>query len=85
MPTAALTSKGQLTVPAEVRADLRLNSGDRVSFEKAEDGLYRIRPVKGSIQSLFGILKYDGPPVTIEEMDEGIGAAVIERFERSRR
>jgi len=28
--------------------------------------------------------QYDGPPVSIEEMDEGIAAAVVARFERSR-
>lgn len=83
MPIATLTSKGQLTLPAEVRADLRLHSGDRVSFEKAEDGSYHIRPVRGSIMDLFGIVKYDGPPVSIEEMDEAIGRAVAERYRRA--
>ena len=83
MPSATLTTKGQLTLPAEVRADLRLHTGDRVSFEKAEDGSYRLRPVKGDIMRLAGIVKYDGPPVSIEEMDEVIGRAVAERFRRA--
>lgn len=80
MSTAAMTTKGQLTVPADVRADLRLRAGDRISFEKAEDGLYRIRPVKGDIMRLAGVLKYDGPPVTVEAMNEAIVDAAVERF-----
>lgn len=83
MPSATLTSKGQLTLPAEVRADLRLHTGDRVSFEKAEDGSYHIRPIKADIMRLAGIVKYDGPPVSVEEMDEAIGRAVAERFRRA--
>jgi len=78
-----MASKGQITVPADVRAELRLQAGDRVSFEKAEDGLYRIRAVKGDIMRLAGSLKFDGPPVTIEEMNEAIGQTVAERFRRA--
>lgn len=83
MPTAAMTSKGQLTVPAEVRADLHLHSGDRVSFEKAEDGSYRIRAVKGDIMRLAGVLAYDGPPLSIDDMDSAIADAVVQRIRRS--
>lgn len=83
MSTAAMTTKGQITVPADVRADLRLRAGDRVSFEKADDGTYRIRPVKGDIMRLAGVLKYDGPPVSVEEMNEAVGQAAVERFRRA--
>ena len=40
MATAAVTSKGQITIPAEVREDLGLKAGDRVSFIKGEKGEY---------------------------------------------
>ena len=85
MSTATMTSKGQLTVPLEVRADLRLHTGDKVRFEKAEDGFYRVKPVKGDIMRLAGIFKYDGQSMSIEQMNEDIGRAVAERFERSRK
>jgi AbrB family looped-hinge helix DNA binding protein len=35
MATAAVTSKGQITIPVEVREDIGLKAGDRVSFLKA--------------------------------------------------
>jgi hypothetical protein len=34
--------------------------------------------------ALRGAVKYDGPTVSIEEMDAGIAEAVAERNERSR-
>lgn len=85
MSTAALSSKGQLTIPADVRADLRLNAGDRVSFERAEDGSYRIRAVKGDIMRLAGMLKHDGPTVSIEDMNEALLDHAAERFRRKTR
>ena len=83
MFTAALSSKGQFTIPADVRADLRLSTGDRVSFEKAEDGSYRIRPLKRDIRQLAGILKYDGPPVSIEDMNQAVLDGAAERYRRA--
>ena len=72
MATAAVTSKGQITIPAEVREDLGLKTGDRVSFIKGEKGEYILRPKTGSIMNLRGIVKWTGKPVTIEEMNETI-------------
>ena len=32
MPTATLTSKGQITLPSELRRSLSLSSGDQIEF-----------------------------------------------------
>ncbi len=32
MPTATLTSKGQITIPIDVRNRMNVNTGDRVEF-----------------------------------------------------
>jgi antitoxin PrlF len=72
MATAALTSKGQITVPAEVRDDLGLRPGDRVSFFKGENGEYIFKAKTGSLKNLRGCVKGAGRPVTIEEMNETI-------------
>ena len=87
MANAAITSKGQITIPIEVREDLGLKTHDRIDFVKEEDGRYFIRPKKGSIMNLRGICKWTGKPVSIAEMDEAIAAHVVEdwaRFERQR-
>ena len=80
-----VTSKGQTTVPKEVRDFLGLEEGTQVEWT-LDDGKATVKPRKLRAVDLAGIL---GPspvgPLTIEEMDEGIGQAVRERFERSTR
>ena len=83
MATATVTSKGQVTIPAAVRRRLRLRAGSKIDFVENKAGETVIRPKTGDIRKLYGIVKYDGPPLTIEEMDDAIGAAVVEDFERS--
>jgi AbrB family looped-hinge helix DNA binding protein len=74
-----MTSKGQITVPKEVRDDLKLVAGSRVMFVKLANGRYTIVPKTGSIMDLAGVLyNPDGPHLTIEEMNEAIGDAAAE-------
>ena len=42
-----------------------------------------LRPKKSDIRTLRGFLKYKGPPVSVEEMNETIADAIAEDFERS--
>ena len=82
MATATMTSKGQITIPAEVRAKFRLSAGTRVDFVENGAGELVLRPKKGDVRALRGIIKYDGPPVSIEDIDRGIAEAVAERLKR---
>jgi AbrB family looped-hinge helix DNA binding protein len=72
MATAALTSKGQITIPVEVRRKLGLKAGDRIGFIENENGEFVLKPKTGSIMALRGIVKWTGKPVTIQEMNETI-------------
>jgi AbrB family looped-hinge helix DNA binding protein len=72
MATAALTSKGQITIPIEVRRKLGLKAGDRIGFIENENGEFVLKPKTGSIMALRGIVKWTGKPVTIQEMNETI-------------
>jgi AbrB family looped-hinge helix DNA binding protein len=72
MATAAVTSKGQITIPAEVRENLGLKVGDRVSFIRGEKGEYILKAKTGSIKDVKGMWKWTGEPATIEEMNEVI-------------
>jgi antitoxin PrlF len=72
MPTATMTSKGQITIPAKVRKALRLEPGVRIDFYEIENGEYAFRPKTRSIKELKGCLAHDGPPVSIEEMNQAI-------------
>ena|SRR5580658_10198396 len=72
MPTATLTSKGQITIPIEVRKALGLKPGARIDFYEIEDGEYALRAKSGSIMDMRGCLAYAGPTITIEEMNQDI-------------
>jgi antitoxin PrlF len=83
MVMATMTSKGQITVPKEVREALGLKAGTRVSFVRDESGSYYLRAKTGSVRDLRGMLKWHGPPVSIEDMDDGIAAGAAESMENS--
>jgi antitoxin PrlF len=85
MASASVTSKGQITIPIEVREDLGLKARDRIDFVKAEDGRYFIQPKKGSIMNLRGMFKWTGKPVSLEEMDQAIASHIREDWERFQR
>ena len=81
MPTATLTSKGQTTIPKEVREYLGLHSGDRIDFLLA-DGKAILQPATVDLRSLKGCLHKTGrAPVTVEEMS----ASVRGRFAKASR
>lgn len=71
---STLKSRGQITLPKALLDELHLKSGDRIAFERNDDGSYVLRPKTVIVASLKGILKdkYQGPPKTVEEMQEAI-------------
>ena len=79
-----MTSKGQTTVPKEVRDRLGLTAGVQVEWI-LEDGQARIKPRTLRAVDLAGFLGQ--PPnkreATIADMNEAIGEAVGDRFRRA--
>lgn len=83
MPTATLTSKGQITIPVEVRKALGLDPGDKIDFFETEKGQFVIRPRTASIRDLEGCIpKLDYVP-SIEEMNDAILDAAAENYRAS--
>ena len=82
MSEARMTSKGQITVPKDVRLKLGLRPGDRIRFLLEADGRVRLMPAKRDISELVGILPKPKRALSIEDMDEAIGRAVTEKFAR---
>lgn len=79
MSTSTVTSKGQITLPKDVRRELGLGVGDKVDFV-AVDGGFKLVPLKTDVRTLKG--KFAGRverPVTLEEMDEAIAQSAAER------
>jgi antitoxin PrlF len=82
MATATLTSKGQLTLPKEIRDQFNLKAGDKIDFIVKSDSTVVMKPINTDVRQLFGSLAhlYKGPPVSIKEMDEGIARYMREKF-----
>jgi antitoxin PrlF len=77
MSEARMTSKGQITVPRDVRLKLNLKPGDRVLFIVEDDGAVRMRAANKDISSLVGILPRPKRVATLEEIDEAIQRAAV--------
>jgi antitoxin PrlF len=73
VPTATLTSKGQITIPKEIRERLRLQTGHRLEFEIDKNGKVSLIPRNKDIRSLKGIMRSKRKtPVSVEEMNQAI-------------
>lgn len=68
MSTATVTSKGQITIPIEIRAKLDLKAGDRIDFVIDESGRVSFLPVTKNIVALKGIVAKPDKSVSIEDM-----------------
>ena len=80
MHKAKVTSKGQITLPSDVRKALGIKPGDKVVFLSGGDGEFRMRRMD-SVGDLFGVVKklgyaYSGSPSSIEEMKDAIAEQV---------
>lgn len=80
MPSAKLTSKGQITIPIEVRKALELSEGDEVVFFPLGDGQFAFRPRTGSIRDLEGIVPKANHVPSLEDLKEGLAGAIEEEF-----
>jgi antitoxin PrlF len=81
MKITTLTSKGQITLPIEIRELLGVNTGDRIAFEEKQDGEVIVRVVGkvkvSSIRGMFGKTKIQA---SVEEMNAAVKTKAAERF-----
>jgi antitoxin PrlF len=72
MTTATLTSKGQITIPVQVRQALNVDTGDRVEFVEIKPGRYEFVAATGTVKQLKGMFGRPTKPVTIDQMNKAI-------------
>ena len=72
MTTATLTSKGQVTIPVDVRRALNVGAGDRVEFVQIEPGRFEILAATRSVRELKGMFGKAARSVSIDEMNRTI-------------
>jgi antitoxin PrlF len=79
MSVATLKSKGQITIPQEIRKVLGIQAGDRITFRLREDGIVEMQTEKVDLLSLCGILKPRIRGVTLEDFEEAIAKEATEQ------
>ena len=83
--TTVISTKGQVILPKVVRDQLRWSAGTRLTVENTPEGvLLKAIPLfaQTTVSSVFGSLRYTGPALSIEDMDNVI---VKEAKSRARR
>ena len=81
MPSATITSKGQITIPAQVRAELGVSVGDKVEFVEISQGQFAIIAATRSVREFNGLFRgRRQKPLSIAEMN----ATIRRRAQESR-
>jgi antitoxin PrlF len=79
MPTATVTTKGQITIPKEVRDAMGIEAGDRVEFVAEEKGVYKVVAATKDVRHLKGLVPKPAKPVSVEEMNRAVTRAPSRR------
>jgi len=73
MPSAMITSKGQITIPKPIRLLLKVRSGDRLDFLVDQRGQVVLRAGGADVTELRGLLRQPGRrPVSVPDMNKAI-------------
>ena len=85
METTKLSSKGQVILPAAIRAAKQWKAGVEFAVEETEDGVL-LRPLKPfaptTLDEVAASVNYTGKARTLDEMDEAITAEIRNRHAR---
>ena len=86
MATATMTSKGQVTIPKEIRDELGLAAGSKVLFVRVGPRDIRLVARTGEVSDLIGVLARPGlPSFNEDELHEQIAEAAAEQGARGLR
>lgn len=72
MPSATVTSKGQITIPKEVRDALGVEAGDRVEFVETGKGVFEVVAASRDVRELKGLIGKPARPVSVEDMRRAV-------------
>ena len=85
MGAATLTSKGQITLPADIRRDFDLQPGDRLVFFRALSGDLRLHVSRKRVGAGRGSIKAEAGHIDREAIGDAVAEGVAERLEKSSR
>ena len=76
-----LTSKGQVTIPVEIRRALGLRPRDRVAFTLT-DGVATVRPAESALERIAGSVKWTGGPIDFKKLRREFEQAMADNVQR---
>lgn len=82
--TTTVSTKGQVVLPQSVWQSRHWEPGTKLIVENTPDGvLLKPAPVleETSVDEVFGMLKWNGKPKTLEDMDAGVLAEAKRQYE----
>ena len=79
--SAKVTSKGQITLPAKLRERLGVKPGDRIDFVQNDTGRVEVIARRKTFADLRGIVPYDGPPLSNDDIVRWVEEARSEHAE----
>jgi AbrB family looped-hinge helix DNA binding protein len=85
--TTVVSTKGQVILPKAVRDQRGWKPGTKLMVEQTPDGvILKPEPLfpPTTLDEVYGCLKWEGPPISLEEMDAAITAEVLDRHARGR-
>jgi len=82
MNESTISSKGQVTVPKAIRAQLHLQTGDRLRFETLADGSVRIFPATRDVSELRNILPRPKLKASLQELEAAVRRRAASRARR---
>jgi AbrB family looped-hinge helix DNA binding protein len=74
MTTATVTTKGQITIPADIRRALKVEAGDRVDFVEIEAGRFEFVAATRSVKELKGMFGSARRKVSVDDMNRAVAA-----------
>ncbi len=81
MALATLTTKGQVTIPKQIRDSLKLHTGDRIEIIVTDNREALIRPISKKVDDIFGKLHLSGrKTVSVESMNNAIKNRIKTKF-----
>ena len=85
MSATTVTSKGQVTIPAEIRSQFGIQSGDQLVFYAGLDGQLRVRVRRPRVGAGRGMIPHDGSDVTREQIGAAVADGVASRLDPPRK
>jgi antitoxin PrlF len=85
MSVATVTTKGQVTIPADIRENYNISAGDKLVFYPSLEGDLRLHVEKAVPSAGAGMLSARGRHVDVPAMDKAIARAIRKRHRQAGR